>query len=458
MLVILLEGTEQKIERNMKKVAYVMNLRFLQILFLCVVGFMSFSSHAETCRCDSASIRVWPDGKSSVPPSTHIWVRLPAYRPVLPFEKYSDFAEYPRFWSTRFLQNQMSLLLFEKAKNRYVEGYKVDLTAGQWRMSVFYPKSPLALRTTYEIHLLAPGNLRGVLGRFVTGTEAESPKPPAPNIVQARYISERIYPGQCRPPKPFAVLDLKQTPALDPHFYGIWLPNADGKIDDKRMPNLVLQPQQNQLFLGQLLPCSENNFVFPAGRSNLQMVVKVGNLSGQWGIPQSVNLTMQAMMAPWSWTPNARILFWIVLGLLILIPGILRVWLFQTSALSNLLSFLTDHDAIKSDMTWIALKQVVQRDQSIRRSNMILLAIQLILGGVGLYVFWQEHVYFSLSPISRSEIYLVVAILCVVLLLHGIIHLYFTLTSWSRRRAIGALPTSKSFQQASDKLLAGWKK
>lgn len=433
-----------------------MTLRWWSWFFLCGVWFMSSSALAETCRCHPTSIQVWPDGKSPVSPRTHVWVRFSAYNPTLPYEKYSDFADYPRFWSQRFSQQQMNVVLFDKARKQYVAGFKTDLSMGQWRMTVFYPKTPLQTKSAYEIHLLAPGNLRGVLGQFVTGSIEDSP-PPAPGIAQARYIWERTVPGQCRPPKPFAVLDLKQTPALSPHFFGIWLPKADGTFDDKLMPHLVLQPEQNHLFLGQSLPCAENNFVFPPGQQ-LNMLIKVGNLSGQWGPSQQVKLAIQSTFAPWSWSPNARILFWIVLGLIILVLGIFRVWLFQRASTVVLSDFLVDYDAIKTDRTWLALKQLVQKDQSLRRKNMILLALQLVLGALGLYVLLQEHAYFSLSLASRAEIYLVVGIIGVVFFLHGVIHLYFTWTNRSKRQTIAALPTSKSFQQASDTLLARWKK
>ncbi len=448
----------------MRRIAVLVQLKYNPILsrvgpflFLCAVWFLTPWGEAHACTCANATVSVWPNGRRAAPINTQIWVRLPAYNTKLPYEKYSDFKKYPRFWSARFTQSQMAILLVDR-KKKSLPVYKTDLNLGQWRMSVLRPQNPLLPKQKYDVYIQAQGGLSSLIGTFTTSSQVETTSQTKAGIQNARFLWERSTSGLCRPPGPYAVLDLKGAPSAPSSFFGVWMAGAEGKIDYKRAPHLVLQPKKGRLFLGQTSPCDDNNFIFPEGQSKITLGVRVGNLSGKWGTPQQVSFAKTATLEPWSWSPNARVFFWIAFGALLFFLSFFRTWLFQRASHRILSEFLETHEAIKNDMAWLALKQLVQRENSLRLKNFLVFFLQLLLFGLCVYVFVGEYSHFSISPISLAELYLVVAVWGTVLFLNAVIHLYFTFSIRAKRHSVSALPKSKMFEASSAELLARWRK
>lgn len=423
------------------------------LFLLLALCFLAHSKSAHACNCGPASISVWPSGNKAVPLNTQIWVRLPALNPKLAFEKHSDFKKYPRFWSSRFQQSQLAILVVDSKKSSLAV-YKTDLQVGQWRMSVLRPQAPLLPNQTYKVYLQASDSLSSQIASFRTGTQVETKATAQAGIQRARFVWERTLPGACGPPKPYVVLDASKSPNPSA-FYGIWLADAKGNINYKEMPSVVLKPEANQLFLGQTSPCMDKNFVFPA-QSRVTLGVRLGNLSGNWGPPQTVSFASKAPLEPWSWSPNARVLFWVVLGFVLVLLSVFRTWLFQRDSNKVLDDFLNQFEEVKSDMAWLSLKQLAKKEGALRLRNFLVFCVQGVLFFLGLYVWMQGQSHFSVSAASQAELSLAATIWGIVLLLNAVIHLYFTAAIRSKRRNIRNLPMSHTFEDSSKKLLKRW--
>lgn len=432
---------------------------FVLMLLVGAGLWLGSSKPVQACACDTSkhgNILVWPQATKNVPLSTKIWVRLPAYNTTLPYEKYSDFQKHPRFWSQRFLQKQMPLLLVHKNKNKYIPVYKTDLALGEWRMSVLQPGANLQPKQTYEVHIQGPGNLFAVLHTFTTGTESTTKDVPPAGVSNARYLWERPYKGACGPQSDYITVNVDANAAKNALFFGVWIADASGKINEKAMPHLVLQPKDGRLFLGKASRCKDRNFIFPKGQTKFTLGIRAGNIAGKWSPTETVTVSAQAMAAPWTWSPGGRVGFWLGLGFVLVLLSVVRTWLFQRSSNNLLDDFLTQHDEIQNDMAWIALKQMVQRENGLRRNNFIVFFLQIVISGLAIYVFVKGLSHFSSTPQSLSEHYLQAAILVLVLLLNAIIHLFLTFQVRTKRRKIKNFPKSKLFQATSQELLSRW--
>lgn len=352
----------------------------------------------------------------------------------------------------------MPLLLVNKAKNKYVPVYKTDLAMGEWRMSLLQPSKNLAPKQTYEVHLQGPGNLFAVLAKFTTGTESATKDVPPVGANNARYLwTRRSHKGACGAQGPYISVDVDPNAAKNALFFGVWIAGADGTINEKQMPHMVLKPnKEGRLVLGKTSACTDRNFVFPDGQTQVTLGIRAGNLAGKWSPTEKVTVAVGAMAAPWSWSPGGRVGFWVALGALLLLLSLIRTWLFQRSSNNMLDDFLTKHEEIQNDMAWIALKQMVARENSQRRNNFIVFLLQVLLVGLGGYVFVMGLSHFAITPKSLSEHYLLTAIWVLVLLLSSFTHLFLTFQIRNKRRKIKNFPKSKLFEGTSQELLKRW--
>jgi hypothetical protein len=430
-------------------------------LGLLFVGFMvlwlGLPSYTRACSCSHQQIITWPSAQQLAPLNTRIWVKLPPHNQVLPVEQYRDFHPYPHLWAARFSSQQLQIALRLKGESAVVTSQQINLNLAEWRMSILYPQQNLLPEREYEIELRA-GSLRAEIGKFKTLREADNREPPHPSIHNPRYIWDRPVHGACKSPEPYAVMDVGNSKQHESSFFGLWVAGSNGEINYNQAPNLVLQAQKAQILLGQTSVCEEKTFTFPPQLRQITLGIRAASLTGTWGPAQTISFPVGGILQPWSWSPNSRVMFWLLLGFLIFLLSVLRTWLFQNASSKLLAQFLVNCNALKNDMHWLELKGVFQRETSLRRKNLCVMLLQVALLALAFYVFWRMISYFSISPASLLEIYLITGTIAVFLLLNGFIHLLFFFTNKAKRYKISMLPASKIYEDARNELLRRWKK
>lgn len=264
--------------------------------------------------------------------------------------------------------------------------------------------------------------------------------------------------GRCLAPTPYLSLRLRKP--LDQNsapLMGVWLAPAEGQINYKTMPFLVVPTNKRRVVLGRAKQCAENNFDFSAYTGSVTLGFRTGDLSGNWGPPQTFTISIQHPIMPWTWQPYLRAIFWYVLGIMIFLIAAIRVWVFQRSSHETLEEFLVNYSSIKKDSAWMALRKYHKQELPMRRWNTVLAWLQGLLALVGIVAFVMSYLHFSTGLTSMRQLMLTFGPLAGFVLLGWINNIFLALRIRSKRREIANLPVAPNFQEASAKLLKGWK-
>lgn len=427
--------------------------------FLCFLGLFGLikpwpSAHAQTCKCASSDIEVFPAVGQVVPRNTQIWVRLPAVSARLTYGKYPDFQNYPTLWASSYVTQLLRLDLMHKGQ--IVNTPRFDLLSGQWRMLNLRPTKPLDAGQTYQIRL-SVGVWSAIIGNFRTTNDIANVTPPKPILKNARYLWERQVAGFCLSPTPYAILELDKLPPNDTApLLGVWVADPNGNINTSAPPNLILSSQQKKHFLGRPIQCSENNLPFPLQKT-MKLGLRLGHVTGTWGPVEEITLAKGTFLHPWTWSPNGRVSFWVILAFLIFLLDLVRVWLFQRISNDKLENYLANNKSIEGDSAWIGLRRMVQSEKLYRLGSTLLGTLHLLLVAFGFYVFFRSLSHFAGTQTALAQLNLTFYPITSALFLHWLVTLAYILRIRSKRKKIAHLPIAAGFKKPSEELLKGWR-
>jgi hypothetical protein len=398
---------------------------------------------------------MWPNAKQPAPLNSHIWVRLPAFSAKWGFGRYPIFKSKPSLWASSFQLKQLALDLQLNGKSQ--SGLLLRLQSTQWRMIILQPKYKLSPGQTYTVRLRV-GPWAAPIGSFKT-TSANAPAPTAIQLSNARLVWNPQTSDPCPSPTPYAVVGQSSLPnASNTPLLGLWYAPPGGTINYKAPPNLILSSQKKQFVLGRHTQCAINNFDFQQLGSSVTIGARLGNLAGQWGTPQTTTFTISNPTAPWTWSPSMRIVFWGGLTLILLLLSLLRSWLFQRKSLSMLEDFLANYSTIKSDVAWLALRKLVEKETPTKRISLVLMIVQFLVLLVGLYAFVMSLFQYAVSKPSMTHLLLLVGPMSLFVLMVMLVHVVFGWRVSVKRHEIATLPIAESFRAPCNDLLKGWKK
>jgi hypothetical protein len=232
---------------------------------------------AEALSCAPPRVAVTPAGDVAAPLNTRVLITIPPRTGH--FDKPSGVA-------------QVSASLRERGKSEMVPVARIELGAGEQRQIELAPVKPLRPRTQYDVLLGRtdkPDQAPTVAGSFRTGGEADR-QAPIWNGVERATISPRTR-GSWGWSGPYARLryvtasdESTPTPMLR---FGVWLPDASGKLDYTRPPVTWEDGSDGIATLTGGGPCGWATFGFPIVT---RLGVRVADLAGNLGPPSEVRL------------------------------------------------------------------------------------------------------------------------------------------------------------------------
>jgi hypothetical protein len=130
------------------------------------------------------------------------------------------------------------------------------------------PAAPLPATTRFEVATVDPAAHPPVtvIGTFKTGTAADTKAPTLRGIGRPRTrLNTRYGGGDCSIRGPWIVLegvDARDDRPDGKLVYGVWAPDAAGRLDTHRAPDTLVFPYQNRITIGQASQCDMRTFPF----------------------------------------------------------------------------------------------------------------------------------------------------------------------------------------------------
>lgn len=147
------------------------------------------------------------------------------------------------------------------------------MTPGGLVISELVPQKPLAPETRYMVAFVDPARhpATTVLGTFKTGAAADNAAPQLdPLGATSAHVNPNATGGSCQVPGPWVTIETVR--ADDPGrkdaqlVFGVWLGDANGRIDATKPPTNLLRSYDGGLHVGRSSLCDPRSFPFPSSR------------------------------------------------------------------------------------------------------------------------------------------------------------------------------------------------
>lgn len=230
------------------------------LLSLIVVGiFLTPTKDADACSCRGASIETWPAKGSIAPTNARILVRFPGGK-----------------------KEKTILRLRGTQDTAGVPSARVDTVSMQVRFVELTPSVKLAKGAHYEVVVGSGKNAR-VVSNFLVGEKVDTTVPKPPVVDTAKFNHEEAVCCNCTSGAPHIRIALAGKHDMDSpsSLMGIWMADANAKVDWKRAPDAYVITWNGQLTLGDSSMCSVNNFPIAAA-GTMTLGLRAISPSGRW--------------------------------------------------------------------------------------------------------------------------------------------------------------------------------